>query len=236
MNAIPRVAVAAIFIGQFAAAQITPAYDALIGSTLPNASGESIQMLRLGVFNPAKQANRAHTGWVRVDWADGSQDGDADSTSQSSVGQLTDAGRTALAAGDSAGAARQFTAALRQAPDDPALLNNLATARAMLGDIGGALELLRRAVTLAPGRDDIRANLRILSEWNRRRTPISTDGGNENTVGGGSPGRGEGSDVGSGLSGTPDKRRDAGTRSQGRQGEGETGGAQIGVTSVVQPW
>jgi tetratricopeptide (TPR) repeat protein len=99
-------------------------------------------------------------------WGEGEQD---DAGSRSPVGQLIEDGRTALAAGDPQSAAQYFTTALRQAPNDPALLNNLATARALLGDTGGALELLRRAVVLAPGRDDIRANLQVLSKWSNRR-------------------------------------------------------------------
>ncbi|WP_158602054.1 tetratricopeptide repeat protein [Pararobbsia silviterrae] len=90
---------------------------------------------------------------------------------QSAVGQLIDAGRAALAAGDAQAAAQRFSAALRQAPDDPALLNNLATARAMLGDTDGALQLLRRAVAIAPDRTDIRNNLRTLTDWMQRQTP-----------------------------------------------------------------
>lgn len=103
---------------------------------------------------------------ARVDWS-----GDDATQSQSPVGQLIDAGRNALAAGDAQAAAQNFNAALKQAPDDPALLNNLATARAMLGDTGGALQLLRRAVAIAPDREDIRANLRVLSGWMQRQTP-----------------------------------------------------------------
>jgi tetratricopeptide (TPR) repeat protein len=99
-------------------------------------------------------------------WGEDEQD---DAGSRSPVGQLIEDGRTALAAGDPQSAAQHFTTALRQAPDDPALLNNLATARALLGDTGGALELLRRAVVLAPAREDIRANLQVLSEWSNRR-------------------------------------------------------------------
>lgn len=107
---------------------------------------------------------------TRVDWS-----GNDATQNQSSVGQLIDAGRTALAAGDAQAASDQFNAALKQAPDDPALLNNLATARAMLGDSGGALQLLRRAVAIAPEREDIRANLRILTDWMQRQTPGLTD-------------------------------------------------------------
>lgn len=106
----------------------------------------------------------------KVDWS-----GDNATQNQSSVGQLIDAGRTALAAGDAQAASQQFSAALKQAPDDPALLNNLATARAMLGDTGGALQLLRRAVVIAPDREDIRANLRTLSDWMQRQTPGLVD-------------------------------------------------------------
>ncbi|CAM2157190.1 conserved protein of unknown function [Pararobbsia alpina] len=107
---------------------------------------------------------------TKVDWS-----GNDATQNQSSVGQLIDAGRTALAAGDAQAASDQFNAALKQAPDDPALLNNLATARAMLGDSGGALQLLRRAVAIAPEREDIRANLRILTDWMQRQTPGLTD-------------------------------------------------------------
>jgi tetratricopeptide (TPR) repeat protein len=106
----------------------------------------------------------------KVDWS-----GDDATPNQSSVGQLIDAGRTALAAGDAQAASQAFGAALKQAPNDPALLNNLATARAMLGDTGGALQLLRRAVVIAPEREDIRANLRILSDWMQRQTPGLVD-------------------------------------------------------------
>jgi Tfp pilus assembly protein PilF len=115
-------------------------------------------------------ANPFGTLAVPVDWS-----GDDTTQGQSSVGQLIDAGRTALAAGDAQAASNQFSAALKQAPDDPALLNNLATARAMLGDTGGALQLLRRAVAIAPDREDIRANLRILTDWMQRQTPGLTD-------------------------------------------------------------
>ena len=102
----------------------------------------------------------------KVQWS-----GDDATPNQSSVGQLIDAGRNALAAGDAQTAAQDFTAALKQAPNDPALLNNLATARAMLGDNSGALQLLRRAVAIAPDREDIRNNLRILTEWMQKQTP-----------------------------------------------------------------
>jgi Tfp pilus assembly protein PilF len=103
---------------------------------------------------------------LKVQWS-----GDDATPNQSSVGQLIDAGRNALAAGDAQTAAQDFTAALKQAPNDPALLNNLATARAMLGDNSGALQLLKRAVAIAPDREDIRNNLRILTEWMQKQTP-----------------------------------------------------------------
>jgi tetratricopeptide (TPR) repeat protein len=175
---------------------VLPATVVLCGLPIvPNVHAQSVDPFgSSGLATPA--AVGKSTAWDEPD----------DAGPRSPVGQLIEDGRTALAAGDPQSAAQRFTAALRQAPDDPALLNNLATARALLGDTGGALELLRRAVVLAPARADIRANLQVLSEWSNRRAFES---------------------MGAGID-------DAGAAA-GRSQQ-EIDGDRHGVTSVMQPW
>ena len=80
-------------------------------------------------------------------------------------------GRAYLAEGDHAAAAKSYAEVVRLNPFDPVAQNNLAVARAAAGDYQTALELLNRAVKLAPGRTDIRENLNSLQGW------MATSGG-----------------------------------------------------------
>lgn len=74
-------------------------------------------------------------------------------------------GRAYLAEGDNVASAQSYAEALRINPFDPVALNNLAVARAAGGDYQSARDLLVRAVRLAPGREDIRANMDSLHSW-----------------------------------------------------------------------
>jgi tetratricopeptide (TPR) repeat protein len=74
-------------------------------------------------------------------------------------------GRAYLAEGDHAAAAKSYAEVVRLNPFDPVAQNNLAVARAAAGDYQSALELLNRAVKLAPNRTDIRENLTGLQGW-----------------------------------------------------------------------
>lgn len=74
-------------------------------------------------------------------------------------------GRAYLAEGEHQAATQSFNEALKINPFDPVLLNNLAVARAAQGDYQSALDLLQRAVRLAPRRSDIASNLRQLQGW-----------------------------------------------------------------------
>jgi Flp pilus assembly protein TadD len=94
----------------------------------------------------------------------------------SQVATLVAAGRAAMAAGDARGATQRFASALALVPNDAALMNNLAAARAADGDSDAALALLRRAVALAPERADIRANLNALIAWRHRQWSPSDEG------------------------------------------------------------
>ncbi len=74
-------------------------------------------------------------------------------------------GRAYLAEGDNAAAVRSYSQALDLNPFDPVAHNNLAVAKAAQGDYQGAMDLLQRAVKLAPQRADIRDNLNRLRDW-----------------------------------------------------------------------
>jgi tetratricopeptide (TPR) repeat protein len=74
-------------------------------------------------------------------------------------------GRAYLAEGDNAAAARSYREELDINPFDPVAYNNLAVAKAAQGDYQTALDLLQRAVQLAPKRADIRENLYRLRTW-----------------------------------------------------------------------
>jgi tetratricopeptide (TPR) repeat protein len=92
------------------------------------------------------------------------------------------AGRDLMASGDARAAAQRFDEALRLAPNDPVALNNLATARAALGDYTSALGLLREALAQAPGRDDIRTNYDVLQHWLASRSAIVLESANEDAA------------------------------------------------------
>lgn len=77
-------------------------------------------------------------------------------------------GRAYLAEGDNAAAVRSYNAALQLNPFDPVAHNNLAVAKAAQGDYQSAMDLLQRAVQLAPKRADIRDNLDRLRDWMSR--------------------------------------------------------------------
>lgn len=74
-------------------------------------------------------------------------------------------GRAYLAEGDHAAAVQSYSEVVRMNPFDPVAQNNLAVARAANGDYQTAIDLLTRAVKLAPGRADIRENLTNLQGW-----------------------------------------------------------------------
>jgi len=74
-------------------------------------------------------------------------------------------GRAYVAEGDHAAAVKSYAEVVRLNPFDPVAQNNLAVARAANGDYQSALELLTRAVRLAPERADIRENLTSLQTW-----------------------------------------------------------------------
>ena len=74
-------------------------------------------------------------------------------------------GRAYLAEGDTAGAIENYQEAAKINPFDPVALNNLAVARAAAGDYQAALDLLAKAIKLAPGRTDISENHRQLQSW-----------------------------------------------------------------------
>jgi tetratricopeptide (TPR) repeat protein len=92
------------------------------------------------------------------------------------------AGRDLMASGDASAAAQRFAEAVRLAPNDPVALNNLATARAALGDYTSALGLLREALSQAPGRDDIRTNYEALQRWLASRSAIVLESPNEDAA------------------------------------------------------
>ncbi|MGI4816321.1 MAG: tetratricopeptide repeat protein [Janthinobacterium lividum] len=83
-----------------------------------------------------------------------------------------ESGRQLMASGDPAQAAERFQMAVDADPNDPVALNNLAIARANLGDYRAAYELLRRASALAPQRADIAANRDRLGSWLNSRSNI----------------------------------------------------------------
>ena len=74
-------------------------------------------------------------------------------------------GRAYLAEGDNAAAVLSYNAAVQLNPFDPVAHNNLAVAKAAQGDYQGAMDMLQRAVQLAPKRADIRDNLYRLRDW-----------------------------------------------------------------------
>lgn len=74
-------------------------------------------------------------------------------------------GRAYLAEGDNAAAVKSYGEVLRLNPFDPVALNNLAVAKAAVGDYQAARELLNRAAKLAPNRADIRENQTSLQSW-----------------------------------------------------------------------
>lgn len=82
-------------------------------------------------------------------------------------------GRALLAQGDSSSAAKKFGEAAQSNPFDASALNNQAVALAAQGDNEKALQLLERAVKLAPNRTDIAANLNELRSWTNRNNPAA---------------------------------------------------------------
>lgn len=74
-------------------------------------------------------------------------------------------GRAYIAEGDYAAAAQSYGVAVRLNPFDPVAHNNLAVSKAANGDYQAAMDLLTRAVQLAPDRADIRQNLGNLRDW-----------------------------------------------------------------------
>lgn len=85
--------------------------------------------------------------------------------SAASAADLMQYGRAYLAEGDNAAAVQSYSEAVRLNPFDPVAHNNLAVAKAASGDYQSALDLLTRAVKLAPNRVDIRDNLSQLQSW-----------------------------------------------------------------------
>ena len=86
-------------------------------------------------------------------------------TSQAQAQDQMQYGRVYLAEGDNAAAVRSYSDALDLNPFDPVAHNNLAVAKAAQGDYQAAMDLLQRAVKLAPKRADIRDNLYRLRDW-----------------------------------------------------------------------
>jgi tetratricopeptide (TPR) repeat protein len=82
-------------------------------------------------------------------------------------------GRAYLAEGDNVAAVQSFTDLLKQNPFDPVALNNLAVAKAAIGDYRAALDLLKRAERLAPNRQDIRENLSSLQSWMEKNDGVA---------------------------------------------------------------
>jgi Flp pilus assembly protein TadD len=95
------------------------------------------------------------------------------------IDAYTEAGRQRLASGDARGALEQFNAASRLAPNDAALVNNVAAAQAAAGNIAEALALLHHALDIDPQRSDIRANLIRLQAWASRRALPADSTSNE---------------------------------------------------------
>jgi tetratricopeptide (TPR) repeat protein len=93
--------------------------------------------------------------------------------SSSQAVDLQQYGRAYLAEGDSAAAVQSYGELVRQNPFDPVALNNLATAKAAAGDYQAALDLLTRAVRLAPQRADIRDNLKQLQAWQQKNYSVT---------------------------------------------------------------
>lgn len=79
-------------------------------------------------------------------------------------------GTALAAAGDQKAAQQQFTEALKQAPNNPVVLNNLALSMALEGRRGEAEEMLRRAAGSQPKADDKRVaqNLALVSRISER--------------------------------------------------------------------
>lgn len=75
--------------------------------------------------------------------------------------------RSYFAEAEYASAAKSFEEALRAYPSDPVVLNNLAVAKAAIGEHQAALDLLTRARQLAPHHPGIQENLNNLQEWSR---------------------------------------------------------------------
>jgi tetratricopeptide (TPR) repeat protein len=82
-------------------------------------------------------------------------------------------GRAWLAEGDSQAAVQSYGELVRQNPFDPVALNNMAVAKAAVGDYQTALEMLTRATKLAPQRLDIRDNLNQLQSWLQQNHSIN---------------------------------------------------------------
>lgn len=81
-------------------------------------------------------------------------------------------GRDQLARGEVEQAVVSFDEAKRINPFDPVALNNLAVVKAAHGDYLTALDLLRRAVGLAPHRRDIADNYERLRAWTDSHGPV----------------------------------------------------------------
>jgi tetratricopeptide (TPR) repeat protein len=110
------------------------------------------------------------------------------SPARSQAVDLQQYGRAYLAEGDSAAAIQSYGELVRQNPFDPVALNNLATAKAAAGDYQAALDLLTRAVRLAPQRADIRDNLKQLEAWQKKNHSVTLNsntgnGNNANNAG-----------------------------------------------------
>jgi tetratricopeptide (TPR) repeat protein len=86
--------------------------------------------------------------------------------------------RSYFAEAEYASAAKSFEELLKIFPADPVVMNNLAVSKAANGEYQAALELLNRAVKIAPYRTDIQDNLHHLLDWTRN-SDASTNAGTE---------------------------------------------------------
>lgn len=84
---------------------------------------------------------------------------------------LQSEGRVLMSEGETSAASKKFAEAARINPFDASALNNQAVAYAAQGENEKALNLLERAVKLAPNRNDIAANLSEMRNWVARYAP-----------------------------------------------------------------
>ncbi|RCS59803.1 tetratricopeptide repeat protein [Parvibium lacunae] len=82
--------------------------------------------------------------------------------------------RLSMAEGEPWKAVQNLSEQARLNPFDPIALNNLAVARAAQGELQAAMQLLERAVKLAPNRADIANNLNNLRAWYEQGVPNFT--------------------------------------------------------------